>query len=372
MSYFQDRDGLLVVDKDGKFLLERNADIRMVPASTLKILTALVALEAMGKEYCFKTEAYLTKDGDLRIKGYGDPMFISEMMPGFVFMIKQKVLSFKKLLLDNTYFAADIDINGRNSSLRPYDAPPGALCSNYNTVAVSKNADGSLKSGETQTPLVSMAKKASKKTGITNGRFIITHSSDNAARYTGELLLFFMKQEGIKNENIIELSPVAEDDELILVFESPYTLDYIVQNMLEYSNNFIANQLLLAMGAHFYGPEGTVEKGADVIKKFLSGNCGIESPQIAEGSGLSRENLLSPREMLKILNYFEPYRELLVYKEPVWFKSGSLSGVKARAGYIETSEGDFAPFVIMCGRDFIDIDKAMLCLGKHFSSIVRN
>ena len=366
MPYFQDNDGLLVVDKDGKFLLERNVDIRMVPASILKILTALVALEAMGREYRFETEVYLTKGGDLRIKGYGDPMFISEVMPDFVLMIKEKVLSFKKLFLDNTYFAPDLNISGRSSSLRPHDAPPGALCSNYNTVVVKKEANGSLKSGEGQTPLVPMAKKASQKAGITNGRFTITHNSDDAARYTGELLLYFMNQAGIKNENIIELSPVSEDDELILVFESPYTLEYIVQNMLEYSSNFIANQLLLMLGAYFYGPEGTVEKGTNLIKNFLSINFGMKSPQIVEGSGLSRENLLSPREMLKILDYFTPYRDLLVYKEQVWFKSGSLSGVKTRAGYIETSAGDFMPFIIMCGRNFIDIEKAMLCLGRYF------
>ena len=372
MSYFQSNDGLLVADKDGKFLLERNVDIRMVPASTLKIVTALTALETMGKEYRFKTEVYLTENGDLRIKGYGDPMFISEIMPDFVSMVKQKVPSFKKLLLDNTYFASNIDINGRSLSSRPYDAPPGALCSNYNTVTVKDGPDGNLKSGEDQTPLVSMAKKASKKVGITNGRFTITHSSNDAARYTGELLLSFMKKEKIKNENIIELSPVSEDDKLMLVFESPYTLEHIVKKTLEYSSNFMANQLLLAMGAHVYGSEGTVEKGINVIEKFLTVNCGIEAPKIAEGSGLSRENLVSPREMLKILNYFGPYRELLVYKEPVWFKSGSLSGIKTRVGYIEAASGDFLPFVIMCGRDTIEIEKAMVCIGKQFSSTAVN
>jgi D-alanyl-D-alanine carboxypeptidase len=70
------QDAVLVADAKGRILFSKDADKKLVPASSLKILTALVALHYLGPDYRFTTEFYLDKNLNLKIKGYGDTLFI--------------------------------------------------------------------------------------------------------------------------------------------------------------------------------------------------------------------------------------------------------------------------------------------------------
>ncbi len=83
LSLIQEKDAVLLTDPQGKILASRNAEKLLVPASTLKILTALVALHYLGEDFRFVTECYSDKDNNLKIKGFGDPLFVSDMMPDF-------------------------------------------------------------------------------------------------------------------------------------------------------------------------------------------------------------------------------------------------------------------------------------------------
>ena len=74
----------IMVQEVGKCrpLISLNATQAMNPASTMKLLTTFAALDLLGPAYTWKTEAYLDGelkdgilDGDLIIKGYGDPKF---------------------------------------------------------------------------------------------------------------------------------------------------------------------------------------------------------------------------------------------------------------------------------------------------------
>ena len=67
------RDSILVTDPDGRVLISKNENRPLIPASTLKLFTALVALHTLGPEYRFETEFYCDDDDNLTIKGYGDP-----------------------------------------------------------------------------------------------------------------------------------------------------------------------------------------------------------------------------------------------------------------------------------------------------------
>ena len=73
-------DSILVTDANGQILLEKNADKKRIPASILKIFSSLVALHYLGDDYRFPTEFYLDGQSNLKIKGYGDPLLISEVV----------------------------------------------------------------------------------------------------------------------------------------------------------------------------------------------------------------------------------------------------------------------------------------------------
>ena len=69
-----------------------------------------------------------------------------------------------------------------------------------------------------------------------------------------------------------------------------------------------------------------------------------------EGSGISRLNRLSAREMTLVLSRFRPHLDLLASQEGEYFKTGTLKGVRTRAGYIEVRPGEFYSFALFRNR----------------------
>src|SRR6202046_3107797 len=69
---------VLVVDAQGAELVAQNADEPFVPASVAKIVTAWLAMEALGGDYRFQTRFSLDDRRALYVRGGGDPFLISE------------------------------------------------------------------------------------------------------------------------------------------------------------------------------------------------------------------------------------------------------------------------------------------------------
>jgi len=71
--------GFLLTDKTGKALLSENPNKPLIPASILKIVTSVAAISYLGEEYRYQTHFYYDyQSSNLFIKGFGDPLFISE------------------------------------------------------------------------------------------------------------------------------------------------------------------------------------------------------------------------------------------------------------------------------------------------------
>ncbi len=62
---------------------------------------------------------------------------------------------------------------------------------------------------------------------------------------------------------------------------------------------------------------------------------------VAKGSGISRKNRISAGIRTEILALFEPYKELMRNQGNISYKTGSLTGVKTKAGYIESKPAWF-------------------------------
>jgi D-alanyl-D-alanine carboxypeptidase/D-alanyl-D-alanine-endopeptidase (penicillin-binding protein 4) len=119
-------------------LLSMNADKPFNPASTIKLLTTWLALEELGPAYTWPTEAYLNGKiergvlrGDLIIKGYGDPYFISERMWRFQRQLRMRGLRSidGDLVIDNSYFSVEQDDPAAfdGEGLRVYNVLPDAF-----------------------------------------------------------------------------------------------------------------------------------------------------------------------------------------------------------------------------------------------------
>jgi D-alanyl-D-alanine carboxypeptidase/D-alanyl-D-alanine-endopeptidase (penicillin-binding protein 4) len=342
-----DRDAILVSDPYGSIIFSKNAAKKLIPASTLKIFTALAALHYLGADYRFRTEFYLDKNQNLKIKGYGDPLLISEVLADIAATLRDRLTAVDAILLDDTYFTQPLAIPGISSSTEPYDAPNGALCVNFNTVNF-KTHNQKYVSAEPQTPLLPYALNRIKKTKLNAGRIVLSHESGESTLYAGYLFQYFVKARGIPTGNRVQLGRIQKaNDKLIYTYISRFSLEEIIIKLLEHSNNFTTNQLLITAGVQHYGPPGTLAKGVMAAKAFAKDFLKLSDFNITEGSGISRDNRVSASDLHRILEAFQPYRRLMRYERGEYYKTGTLKGISTRVGYIEKAGGKIYRYVIL-------------------------
>jgi D-alanyl-D-alanine carboxypeptidase/D-alanyl-D-alanine-endopeptidase (penicillin-binding protein 4) len=309
----------------------------------------------------FTTEFRLSHDNDLYVVGKGDPYLVSEELDLIARQLRSKGLNkVRNIFLDDHYFQPNLVLHGTKRSINPYDAYNGALCVNFNTVFVRRGSDGEVQSAEPQTPLTDLARKIALNSGLKGEvRINLAESPEKCLQYAGELIKAFLEMRSIKvTGNVAKASRDSAAFPLFYLHRSSRDLAEILREMFKYSNNFIANQIFLSMGAGRFGPPATVEKSQAVIADFFS-HLGLSRLRVEEGSGLSRRNRVSAAQMIVVLNHFRPYRNLLPHEGRAWYKTGTLGDVKSMAGYVVPEHSTALSFVIILN-------------GKHFGSRTRD
>lgn len=257
--------------------------------------------------------------------------------------------------MDQTYFDSPIIIPGAGSSSNPYDATNGALCANFNTIFLKWDSRSKQYiSAESQTPFPDILAKQIRPKSKKDDRILLTY--DLRQKYPGVLMHDFLKKSGVKITGSVRTGKFTGSNKDCIVHTSSFSLSEIIKKLLKYSNNFIANQLMLTMGARTYGPPGTLEKGMTVLNKFARESMGIKNAAIVEGSGLSRHNQLTPAQMRDVLIAFMPWYELLRKDGNEFYKTGTLSDVRSRAGFIRGQNNRLYPFVIMLNQTSTSYD----------------
>ena len=332
-------NGGVVVVHEGDILHGQRARESFIPASTLKIATALAALGVLGSDYRFKTELYVSPSADLTIRGYGDPFLVSEELEALIDELSSSgklPKTIRNVYLDSTAFA-DVTIPGIAASLNPYDASNAALAVNFNTIYVEVERSGRIRSAESQTPLTPLGRRLAAKLSAGKHRINISRDSGVPVRYVGELVRAFLERKGHVVSGEVSVRPLADPVvEPVLVYRNSRTLEEVVSSMMLYSNNFIANQVLMVLGLEKEGEPATLEKGVRRLEAFLTDEVGLDAAefQVVEGSGISRQNRFTPLALAEVVRAFRPYRHLLARQGDVPLKTGTLSGVYALAGYL--------------------------------------
>lgn len=340
------RDSVLLTAPDDRVLWSHRQDTPRVPASTQKIVTALAALERLGEGFVFETHLYREGE-DLRIKGFGDPLLISETVAAMAQRAADQVSAVRHLLLDDTHFAGALAIPGVSASANPYDAPNGALCVNFNTVFF-KQENGRYVSAESQTPLLPIVMERIRRSGLKNGRIVLSRHDDETLHYAGHLFAHFLAANGVPVTGAIRRTDTpAPDGPPLMRYPSPFSLAEVVSRLLAFSNNFIANQLVITLGVRAHGAPGTLENGVRVLNRYASDRLGLAGAVLVEGSGISRQNRLTAAHLKTALDRFAPHHQLMSRKKSEWYKTGHLKGVRTRAGYIEGIDGDLYRFVVL-------------------------
>lgn len=412
---------------DSDVIYENNAEQNFLPASNMKIITTAAALEILKPNYTYKTYVYKngeisadgTLNGDLIVKGSGDPTF-SYRSPNnntslSVFKRWAKDLKEKgiskingSIIGDDSCFDNDRFGRGwtKDNELDNFSAQVSGLAFDENCIALQfipadKIGERIVVKSVPETSAIKIINSANTgqkgigsrlnvtredgsnifsvigSLGIDSETQTATYTIDNPSVYFVTILKEVLQSEGIAitGEAIVENSgsykKYQTPENLLTSYESP-ELRTIITLMNKDSLNFYAEQLFKTVGYYCYS-RGSFPNGEKEINKFLE-KTGVKTNYInvADGSGLSRLNLISPDAFVKVLryvaksDYYSDFRKSLPIsgisgtlryrlggKETsgkIFAKTGSIRHVSALSGYIMTQKGNTIVFSILANN----------------------
>ena len=339
---------VLVIDDKGNELVAQNADEPFVPASVAKIVTAWLAMEVLGGDYRFQTRFYLDDKRVLYVRGGGDPFLISEelalLAPQLVAAVGKKPIT--GIVLDASYYPSNLRIPGIEDTDEAYNALNSALAVNFNTVNAVRKGD-TVRSAEKQTPITPLAISQFRQRGPNGkGRISLSQDPTVSLQYAGELIAAFIDRAGGSVKGKISTGTVPAGLKPVYVHRQSRPLSKILVELLRASNNYIANQVFLEIGAHRLGGPVSLEKSLQVATEMLAAHGLGGAIHLEEGSGISRNNHFTARGLAKVLVHFAPHADLLRGRDGGMNKTGTMEGVSTLAGYADTSSHGRVRFVI--------------------------
>jgi len=326
-------------------LLAVNADVARNPASTIKLLTTFLALDELKPNYRWRSEAYLggplrdgRLDGDLYLKGYGDPHLVLERYWLFLSQLRRNGLQHidGDLVIDNTWFDMQPEYTGAfdGQPRRSYNVVPDAFLVNLQTVnflfspnpltneveivaeprpvnfkvinslRLSDAGCGGFQRGIAATfdaleapEQVTFSGKFSRYCG----RYRLSRSVLDAPRYAYGVFRSLWEEAGATLEGELRIEAVPEDAEPFHVFDS-LSLGEVVRLVNKWSNNVMARHLLVTLGIERYGAPGSTAAGRRAALEILA-EQGLDFPElrIDNGAGLSRDTRISAQHLGELL-----------------------------------------------------------------------
>jgi D-alanyl-D-alanine carboxypeptidase/D-alanyl-D-alanine-endopeptidase (penicillin-binding protein 4) len=380
-------------------LLAYKENVSRAPASVMKLVTAHVALGVLGPNHRWPVDILTTGQiqggrltGDLYVKGYGAPDFGTADLRNLLRQLRQRGIHSisGRLVFDNSFFNT-LNLNPGAFDGKPYtayNAQPDALLYNERITSFAISAKGKGVSVRATTPAYNLrvvnkmrkvrrgcsprtkiTKRGSQVTVTFRGKF---SSRCGTRRYAWVLMnpantlysavkSIWRKDLGGTIQAKFATGQTPKHARKLATFQSR-TLAQILPKLGKDSNNVMARQLMLAVGAKRYGAPGTPRKGAEAIGEFLN-KRGLHFPElrIENGSGLSRHARISAKHISDLLMdaYRSPYRNIFMQSlsiagtdgtmrrrlrnTPVkgrgFFKTGTLRNVRGVAGYVQAADG---------------------------------
>jgi D-alanyl-D-alanine carboxypeptidase/D-alanyl-D-alanine-endopeptidase (penicillin-binding protein 4) len=337
------RIAALVVDRDsGEPLYARDPERALVPASNLKVLTALAALSTFGPAHRFTTEVLGDAAPDaegavglLYVRGGGDPALTSEDLWRLAADLRRRGLRRVRggLVLDASLFDDERwHPSWGKVSARAYHAPVSALSVNYGAFAV-RVAPGTLPGdplvasldppvpflrllnrGTTGAPrgprnlLVDRRSASGHEDVLVSGSLraddtpkLHHRSVIDPVRYAGAVLQLQLEANGVVVDGPVQRGAVPADAVPLLGFEGKPVAE-IVRLFVKYSNNVIAEGLVKAMGARSGAVPAGWEEGIAAMRRELDAlGLSTDGLRLVDGSGLSYENRVAPRSFVAAL-----------------------------------------------------------------------
>jgi D-alanyl-D-alanine carboxypeptidase/D-alanyl-D-alanine-endopeptidase (penicillin-binding protein 4) len=395
----RDAVAVLLVDAQGQSAarLSHRANVPMNPASVMKLVTTFAALELLGPAYTWSTPVYVegavregTLFGNVYVQGQGDPKLVLERL--WLMLRRVQGLGIQTIAGDVVLDRSAFDVTQTDPSsfdgepLRPYNAAPDALLINYKSVVMTLVPELSSNTARIQfdPPLAGVQMQATVPLlagdcGDYRGTLNANFSDANRIRFAGG----YPASCGEKVWPVAYADPTSYASRAVqgmwqdmggtlggtvrigqvppaLIAGKPVfevrsaPLSEVIRDINKYSNNVMAQQVFLTLGA------GNFENARTVVQNWWRDRIGPQDvPVLDNGSGLSRSERISAHALGRLLQsaYASPLMPELMASLPITgvdgtlrrvtsraagsahLKTGSLSDVVAVAGYVHAAGG---------------------------------
>jgi len=416
-SLAQSSVGLKIVSlENGETLYQQNPTKLFHPASNMKLLTTAAALDHLGPSFRFKTtlaaDSVAIQDsavvGNLYFKGFADPTLDDESLLQMVGQMQAAGVAHVtgNLVCDASYLdTLRLGVGWMWDDTNGTDwAPISAFSINHNTITITvepgRNLDDTLdvrlqpptnfmRIDNTGTTVDSADTVSIRSFSVERDwqipRDIVRVRGGLAIRsrriekvtdvveptlYAGTRLAEIMREENIDFHGRI-LKTEQPDSTIAIATHLSVPLGELMMRINKPSDNLYAELLLKTLAAEVKGPPGTAAGGLAVVKEVLS-RADVDSNDVylADGSGVSRYNLISPDHIVKLLTAMHSdFRIQAEFKASLPIagrdgtltnrmkdtpaagklraKTGTLRGVSTLSGYTTTDDGEPLVFSMM-------------------------
>ncbi len=417
---------------DGNRIYSRNENNLFLPASNMKIITTAAAIELLGLDYKFETLLCYSGaindkgvlKGDIWLLGGGDPTFSTydiDKLAGAVRKCGIRKIN-GRIMADETHFdsvrlgpgwswddetyyysaqISGLSVNGNciKISIRPghkIGSPAKIFLTPHTKYVSIKNFAKTSSAGSSNKIIIHRIRGTNTIT--IKGSIPISNESnidetltvESPALYAAQLLKEFLERKGVYSIGKTGVGIMPAEAKLITSHQSA-SLSEIIFLINKKSDNMMAEMLIKSLGAVING-EGTWKSGSKVLGDFIkTASPESDTFSVADGSGLSRLNLISPEIIVKVLKRAasSPYADLFRRSLPVsgidgtlanrmhpirgrvYAKTGYLIHVSSLSGYFIADSGQEYVFSIMLNNHSCNNKKAYAVIDSIIEKLVK-
>jgi D-alanyl-D-alanine carboxypeptidase/D-alanyl-D-alanine-endopeptidase (penicillin-binding protein 4) len=410
----RDAVSFLVVDAQGGATprLAHRTTSAMNPASTMKLVTTVAALDLLGPAYTWATPVYTDGtvqngilNGNLYVKGLGDPKLVMERL--WLLLRRVQGMGIKTIAGDIVLDRSAFDLPEPDPAkfdgepLRPYNVAPDALLINFKSLVMSFTPDPGSKVAQVQydPPLAGVSLPATVPLNTTatdcgdyRGGLKADFSDPARVRFAGAYPLVCAERVwpvaytdpksypgravqglwesmggkvlgSVRNGTLP--APVLAGKPALVVNSA--SLAEVIRDINKFSNNVMAQQVFLTLGrvvsnasglpadvvADANLPPGSFAASRAQVQRWWKDRIGTEdAPIVDNGSGLSRQERISAQAMGRLLQvaYAAPFMPELMSSLPITGVDGTLKRIKTRtSGTAHLKTGSLNGVVTLAG-----------------------